>query len=402
MKDFVYHVPTRVIFGKNTQDQVGNLVKEFGGNKVLILSGSQSTAKSGLLAQVEKSLRDCSIAYCRKSGVMPNPRLSFVRQVLALIEEEKVDFILALGGGSVIDCAKAVAIGACYQGDVWDLFARKAVPQNILSLGVVLTLPAAGSETSKFSVITNDESSEGWLKRGLYYEKASPLFAILNPELTYTLPPYQTACGAVDIMMHTMERYFSPQTDTDLTDYLAEGVLKAVIKNAPVALLCPDDYQARSEIMWAGSVSHNDLTGLGRNADFATHQLEHELSGLYDVAHGAGLSALWGSWARYVMGSHIWRFVQFAVNIWHLEADYLNPQKTALQGIEKTEEFFSSLGMPITIKELMQQYNLPLPTQKELEEMTQKCTFFGKRSIGTFQVLNSDDILRIYQLALSR
>ncbi len=400
MEKFEFQSPTRIVFGRDTQKKVGAEVKNAGGKKALILYGGQSAVKSGLLAEVEASLKEAGVSFCSMGGVMPNPRLSFTRQAIKLICAEEVDFVLAVGGGSVIDCAKAAAAGACFDGDVWDFFERKAVPTETLPLGVVLTIPAAGSETSRSMVITNDEFAGGWLKRGLINQNIRASFAILNPELTYTLPPYQTACGVVDIMMHTMERFFSPENDTDLTDRIAEAILATLIKNGPIALANPTDYEARSEIMWAGSLSHNDLTGLGRSMDFATHQLEHELSGLHDVAHGAGLAAMWGAWARYVMPKAIWRFFKFAVDVWGCEADYLNPAKTALAGIEKTEGFFASLGMPKTLRELIASYNLPDLTPAQIEDMTKKCSFFGKRTIGSLVVLTEDDIRKIYQLAL--
>ncbi len=401
MERFEYQVPTRIIFGRDTEKETGAAVKEAGGNKVLVLYGGQSAVKSGVLARVEASLQEAGLPYVAKGGVKPNPRLSFTREVISLIRAEQVDFIVAVGGGSIVDCGKAAALGACYDGDVWDFFDKKAVPVKNLPIGVVLTIPAAGSETSRSMVITNDEYAGGWLKRGLLNQKSRPVFAIMNPELTYTLPAYQTACGVVDIMMHTIERYFGPQNDTELTDHLAEALLHTMIANGPIVLADPNNYAARSEIMWAGSLSHNDLTGLGRTMDFATHQLEHELSGLYDVAHGAGLAAIWGVWARYVMPGAVWRFVKYAVNVWGCEANYLEPEKTALAGIEKTEAFFASLGMPTTLRQLLHEAGKPDLSQAQIEDLAEKCTFFGGRKIGTLHPMGKDEIIKIYQLAMT-
>jgi len=401
MERFDYQIPTRIIFGKDTENKAGDAAKAVDASKVLVLYGRQSAVKSGLIGRVETSLRKAGIGFVTKGGVTPNPRLSFTREVISLIRAESVDLILAVGGGSVIDCGKIAGLGACYDGDVWDFFDKKAVPANTIPIAAILTIAAAGSETSKSMVLTNDEYPGGWLKRGTHCQNSRPVFAIMNPELTYSLPPYQTACGVVDIMMHTIERYFGPENDTDLTDRLAEAVLATIIKNGPIAIADPANYEARSEIMWAGSLSHNDLTGLGRNMDFATHQLEHELSGLHDVAHGAGLAAIWGSWARYVMPKAVWRFVKYAVNVWHCEADYLNPEKTALAGIKKTEAFFASLAMPVTLRQLLAANDAPPLTQEQIEDISEKCVFFGKRKIGTLQVLDKQDIINIYQLAMT-
>ncbi len=401
MEKFTYQVPTRIVFGRGCEEQVGEEIKAAGGSRVLVLSGGQSAVRSGLLARVETALTAAGLPFHSLGGVQPNPRLSFTRQVIALLRQENLDFILAVGGGSVIDCGKAAGLGACYPGDVWDFFEQKATSNRTLPLGVVLTIPAAGSETSKSMVITNDEYPGGWLKRGHHCQQSRPVFALLNPELTTTLPPYQTACGVVDIMLHTMERYFGPEMNTDLTDHLAEGLLRTMIRQGPRALNQPQNYEARSEIMWASGLSHNDLTGLGRTMDFATHQLEHELSGLFDVAHGAGLAAIWGAWARYVMPRAVWRFVKYAVNVWDCEADYQQPERTALAGIERTEAFFAALQMPTTLRQLLRQGNFPDLTDAQIDTLAEKCTFFGRRRIGSLQVLDGDDIKNIYRLAMT-
>lgn len=391
MNQFQYFTPTKVIFGKDTESQAGALVKEQGGSKVLVHYGKGSVKRSGLLDRVCASLEEAGISYVSLGGAVPNPRLSLVYEGIELCKKEGVDFILAVGGGSAIDSAKAISYGVKYDGDVWDLYAKKDVPKAALPVGVVLTLAATGSEMSNSSVITNED---GWLKRGLNHDLSRPRFAIMNPELTYTLPEYQTMSGCTDIMMHTMERYFSHEMDTDLTDYLAEGLLKAVMHAAKVLLKDPKNYDARAEVLWAGSLSHNGLTGCGRSGDWACHQLEHELGGMFDVVHGAGLAAVWGSWARYVYQSDVARFAKFAVNVMGVPYDYANPEKTALEGIEALEAFFRSIHMPVSIAEL----GVDL-TEEQIQELAYKCSFMEKRTIGGIQKLDRKDIEEIYRMA---
>ncbi|MCI8599547.1 MAG: iron-containing alcohol dehydrogenase [Lachnospiraceae bacterium] len=391
MNNFQYFTPTKVIFGKDTESQAGDLVKEQKGTKVLVHYGTGSVKRSGLLDRVYASLDKAGIPYVSLGGVVPNPRLSMVYKGIELCKKEDVDFILAVGGGSAIDSAKAIAYGLKYDGDVWDLYLKKEVPQDAMPLGVILTIAATGSEMSNSSVITNEE---GWLKRGLNHDISRPRFAIMNPELTYTLPEYQTMSGCTDIMMHTMERYFSHEMDTDLTDYLAEGLLKSVMHAAKVLLTKPEDYDARAEILWAGSLSHNGLTGCGRLGDWACHQLEHELGGMFDVAHGAGLAAVWGSWARYVYKSDVARFAKFAVNVMGIPYDYANPEKTALEGIEALENFFRSIHMPVCISELGVELN-----DDQIKELAHKCSFMDTRTIGGIQKLDKKDIAEIYRMA---
>lgn len=302
-----------------------------------------------------------------------------------------MDFLLAVGGGSVADSAKAIGFGLANQCDPWEIYQRETVPEACTPIGVILTIAAAGSEMSDSSVLTNED---GWLKRGFNSPLCRSRFSILNPELTFTLPPFQTACGCVDILMHTMERYFTIVENVELTDRLSEGLMKTVLRNTPIVLAKPDDYDARAEIMWAGSLSHNGLMSTGRTMDFATHQLEHELSGMFDVAHGAGLSALWGSWARYVLPTGVGRFAQFAVNVMGCPMDFLHPIKTALAGVEAMEAFYRSIGMPTRIKEL----GIEL-TPEQIQELAHKCSFFGKREIGNFQKLNEQDMMEIYRMA---
>ena len=392
MKDFNYYAPTRVVFGRESEARLPELVKQYGGTKVLIHYGGGSARRYGLLDKVEQMLNDAGIDFVELGGVVPNPLLSKVKEGIGLCCREGVDFILAVGGGSVIDSAKAIAYGVPYEGDVWDFWDGKAVPQACLPVGVMLTIPAAGSEMSSSCVITQDE---GMLKRGVNSDLCRCKFAIMNPERTYTLPPYQTAAGATDIMMHTMERYFSKYEDALLTDAIAEALLRTVKEAVPEVLKNPEDYRYRAAIMWASSLSHNDLTECGTEKDFACHKLEHELSGLFGVTHGAGLAAIWGSWARYVMDRHLNRFVQFAVNVMGVRNDFTDPRATALRGIEAIERFFDQIGMPTSIPGLIGRQ----ATEEEIETLVAKCSRGGKMNIGAMEVLNPADMTAIYRLA---
>ena len=384
MKDFSFYAPTRVVFGRESEEKLPQLIQQYGGGKVLVHYGGGSARRSGLLDKVEKMLSEAGVAYVELGGVVPNPLLSKVREGIELCRKEHVNFILAVGGGSVIDSSKAIGYGVGYPGDVWDFWDGKAVPQSCLPIGVVLTIPAAGSEMSSSAVITNDE---GMLKRGINSDLCRCKFAIMNPERTYTLPPYQTAAGATDIMMHTMERYFSKHEDAILTDAIAEALLRTVKDSAPVVLKEPENYTHRAAIMWASSLSHNDLTECGTEKDFASHRLEHELSGLFGVTHGAGLAAIWGSWARYVMDKHVARFEKYARNVMGVEG--------ALKGIEATESFFRSIGMPTNIPELIGRK----ATDEEIAVMAEKCSRWGTITIGAMEVLAQADMTAIYKLA---
>lgn len=392
MKDFNFYAPTRVVFGRESEDRLPELIKQYGGTKVLVHFGGGSARRYGLLDKVEQMLEQAGIAYVEFGGVVPNPLLSKVREGISLCRRESVDFILAVGGGSVIDSAKAIAYGVPYEGDVWDFWDGKAVPQSALPVGTMLTIPAAGSEMSSSCVITQDE---GMLKRGVNSDLCRCKFAIMNPERTYTLPKYQTAAGATDIMMHTMERYFSKYEDATLTDAIAEALLRTVKDAVFEVLRHPDDYRNRAAIMWASSLSHNDLTECGTEKDFACHKLEHELSGLFGVTHGAGLAAVWGSWARYVMDKHISRFVKFAVNVMGVTNDFADPRQTALRGIEATERFFQAIGMPTNIPALIGRQ----ATEEEIETLVTKCSRGGKISIGAMEVLQAADMVAIYNQA---
>lgn len=392
MKDFNFYAPTRVVFGRSGEEQVAQLIKQNGGTKVLLHYGGLSAARSGLLGKMQRQLSEASIQWVELGGVIPNPLLSKVQEGIDICKREEVDFILAIGGGSVIDSAKAIGYGAQYDGEVWDFWDGKAVPQSCLPIGVVLTIPAAGSEMSSSCVITKDD---GLLKRGVNSDLCRCRFAVMNPERTFTLPPYQTAAGATDIIMHTLERYFSKHVDMNLTDAIAEALMRTVMDSAAVVMREPDNYRHRAQIMWAGSLSHNDLTECGMEKDFATHKLEHELSAVYGVTHGAGLAALWASWARYVLPGHEARFAQYAVNVMHVTPDFGDLRETALEGIRRTEEFFRSIGMPVSISELLGR----TVSDAEIDMLAERCSRGGTIKVGAFQLLDMADMKAIYEMA---
>ncbi|MCR5148629.1 MAG: iron-containing alcohol dehydrogenase [Eubacterium sp.] len=392
MFDFKYFTPTKVIFGKDTEKQVADLIKEFGGTKVLIHYGGGSVVRSGLLKKVTDILEEAGINFVTLGGAVPNPHLSLVYEGIELCKREGVDFILAVGGGSAIDSAKAIGYGVANDGDVWDFYDYKRQATGCLPLGVILTMSATGSEMSSSSVITKEE---GLVKRGYSSDFGRPKFAIMNPVLTMTLPDYQTACGCTDIMMHTMERYFSNGGNMELTDALAEGLLRTVMKNAVILRDEPANYDARAEVMWAGSLSHNGLTGCGNDGgDWATHKLEHELGGLYDVAHGAGLAALWGTWARYVYKNCLPRFKKFALNVMGVEAVGTD-EEIAVRGIEAMEDFYRSINMPTNLRELGVD-----PTEEEYADMAHKCAAGVGGKMGSAKVLYEEDMLAIYKQSL--
>lgn len=388
MENFTFQSTTKIIFGKETECQVGTEVKKYS-NKILLHYGSGSIKKSGLYNRVVDSLFQAQVEFIELSGVQPNPRLSLVQKGIQLCRDHNIRFILAVGGGSVIDSAKAIAVGVPYTGNVWDFYDGSAIVQETLPLGVILTLPAAGSEASKSSVITNEN---GWFKKGLNSELIRPQFAILNPELSYTLPPYQTACGAADIMAHIMERYFTNVQNVDFTDRLCEAALQTIIKNAPLALDQPNDYAARAEIMWTSTIAHNDLLSTGRIGDWSSHMIEHELSGIYDVAHGAGLAVIFPAWMQHVYKHNIQRFAQFASRVWNVEYCFEAPERTALAGIKKLKSFFHEIGLPVTLEELGVQ-------DDRLHEMETKCTKNGTHTVGNFVPLCKEDVHDIFVLA---
>lgn len=394
MKNFTYYAPTRVMFGKGTEEKLGEVVSGYGFHKVLIHFGGGSVKRSGLLERLEKSLAAAGVEYVEFGGVQPNPKLSLARKAIQVCVQEQADLVLAVGGGSVIDSAKCVAAGAADPSvDPWEYLSRVKTVDKSLPVGVVLTIAASGSEMSSSCVITKEE---GGLKRSFNSDLSRPLFAIMNPELTYSVSKFQTGCGTVDIMMHTLERYFGTDGEAPLTDRLAEGLLKEVIEAGWIADREPENYEARAALMWAGSLSHNSLTGLGRDYFMTAHQIEHELSGMFDqVAHGAGLSVLFPAWCRYIYKYAIPRFCQYAVRVWNLDMNYEHPERTAMAGIQATEEYFRSLGMPTHMGEL----GIAL-TDAQIEELAEKATFFGTRIMPDYISIGKKEIIEILREAL--
>lgn len=387
MNNFKFYSPTYFEFGRETETKAGELVVRFGGKKVLLHYGGGSVVRSGLLARVKKSLEKAGVQYIELGGVVPNPRSGMVYEGIEICRKENVDFILAVGGGSTIDSAKAIAIGVPYEGDFWDFYQGKKI-EKALPVATVLTLAATGSEASNSSVITHEKEN---MKRGTNSDLIRPIFSILNPELTTTLLPYQTACGATDIFAHILERYFTNTKNVEVTDRMCESIMLTIINETPKALANPNDYDARANIMWAGMVAHNDICGVGREQDWATHQLEHELSGLYDVAHGAGLAVMFPAWMKYNMKHDVMRFAQFAVRVFGCQMDFQNPERTAKEGIAKFEQFLLSIGMPIRFKELGAKAE-DIPTLVEMLKM-------DTRSVGSFVKLTKKDAEAIYKLA---
>ena len=391
MLNFTHYTPTKVVFGKDTQQQTAMEIKKFGGSRVFVIYGGGSVVRSGLLDEVKKNLEDNGLEYQVKGGVEPNPRLSFAREAVQESIAFGTDFVLAVGGGSVIDTAKAVAHGTANPDiDIWKFWAREERLVKSLPVGVVLTISAAGSETSDSAVLTNTEIGR---KRGLSTDLNRPKFAIMNPELTYTLPKYQVGCGVVDIMMHTLDRYFTHTKGNQLTDEIAEALLRTVIAHGRTAIADSTDYEAMSEIMWCGSISHNGMTGLGAVTDFAPHQLGHELSAMFDVAHGASLSAIWGSWARYSYMEEPERFARYADKVWGIKEE--DPAVAALKGIEATEAYFVSLDMHVNFTTL----GIGVQDDAMLEKLADSCSYDRGRTIGSFRVCDRDDILEIYKMA---
>lgn len=389
---FEYFSPTRVIFGKETEKQTGKLIREYGGSRVLVLYGGKSAVRSGLLDLVKESLKEEELYFQELGGIVPNPHLDKVYEGIEIGKNEGIDFLLAVGGGSVIDTAKAIAYGLGEsEKDVWELYEHTRKARKCLPVASVLTIAAAGSETSRSSVITNEKTLE---KRAYDDNLARPKFAIMNPEFTKTLPDYQTESGCTDIMMHTMERYFTNGGNMEITDALAEGLLRTVMENAKILHTEPDNYDARAEIMWAGSLAHNDLTGCGNDGgDFMSHKLEHELGGMFDVTHGAGLAAIWPSWARYVYKYCLPRFVKYAKNVMGVTAGG-SDEETALLGIKAMEEFYHSIGMPVNLKELGIH-----PTEEQIREMAEGCLKASGSATGSAKKLDLQDMIRIYQMA---
>ncbi len=392
MHNFTYWSPTEVVFGKGTENEVASYVKKYGGSKVLLVYGGGSVVRSGLLDKVKGLLEQAGIEQEEFGGVQPNPTVEYAREGVQKAIDCGADFILAVGGGSAIDTAKGIAHGAANPDiDIWKFWAREEEVTKSLPVGVILTISAAGSETSASSVLTNRETGS---KRGLDNISFNfPKFAIMNPELTFTLPVYQVACGVTDIMMHTLDRYFTP-VDNELTDAIAEALLRTVIASGAVAVKDPHNYDAMSEVMWCGSVSHNGLTGLGGPGDFAPHQLGHELSAMYDIAHGASLSVVWGDWAEYVCDAKLERFVRYAKNVWNITEG--SNDEIARAGIRATVEYFQSIGVPTCFSEAAE---IGVQSDEALKDLTERCTYQGSRTIGSFKVLDGEDIYKIYQAA---
>ncbi|NLB81608.1 MAG: iron-containing alcohol dehydrogenase [Clostridiaceae bacterium] len=389
MLNFEFHTPTKIYFGVGVHKDIGEIIASYGFKKILLHYGMGSIKKSGLYDDITNSLKKQSIEFAELGGVQPNPKVSLVRQGAAICKKEKPDMILAVGGGSVIDSAKVIAISALTDIDAWDFSAKRQTPTDALPIGVVLTISASGSEMSTSAVITDEQQK---LKRGFNSQLNRPLFSVLNPELTYSVGRFQTGCGIVDIMMHTLERYFSKNKDNDLSDRISEALLKSVIKAGEVALNNPTDYQARATLMWAGSLSHNDLMGVGRDYFFSCHQMEHELSGMYDhVAHAAGLSVLFPAWAKYVYKHSPDIFCQYATRVWNIDMNFQEPLETALKGIITTENYFKAIGMPTRLNQL----NI---TDEKFEEMANKCTYLGKRTLPSYIPLGEKEIIEILKL----
>ncbi len=392
MQSFQYYIKTDVVFGEGSVSRAAELVKKHGGSRVLVVYGGGSAKRSGLLGRVFALLDEALIPYDSIGGVQPNPRVELAREGVKKAAAFRADLILAVGGGSVIDTAKAIAHGAANpETDIWEFWKRRAVLTRSTPVGVILTIPAAGSETSDSAVLTNEQEQE---KRGLNTDLNRPAFAILDPKLAMTLPTRQLSCGVTDILMHTLDRYFTPADDNELTDELAEALLRVVIRNGPKVVENENDLHAMSEIMWCGSVSHNGLTGLGAPREFTTHQLGHALSEKFDAIHGESLSAMWGSWARYVWETKPARFARFARNVW--DVDDVDADEAAMLGIEATENFFRSLHMPVSLGELK---GVGVQSEEGLQELALRCSYQKTRTIGSFRVLGYDEMLGIYRLA---
>lgn len=391
MNNFTFYSPTYFVFGKDEENSAGKYVKRFGGSRILIHYGGGSVVRSGLLDRVKDSLTAEGLSFVELGGVKPNPRSGLVYEGIELCREENVDFVLAVGGGSAIDSAKAIAAGTVYEGDFWDFYMGKPV-EKALPVATILTIAAAGSEGSPDSVITKEE---GMFKRGASGEAYRPVFSILNPALTQTLPAYQTACGITDIMAHLFERYFTNTRDVEVTDRVIEALLMTMIHEAPKVIANPDDYQARANIMWAGMMAHNNCCGVGRDQDWASHDIEHELSALYDCAHGAGLAVVFPAWMEYNMNHDVMRFAQVANRVWGCAMDFQHPEITAKAGILALRNFLKSIGMPQTMAELGGR-------EEDIPYMAHTAVYGNGRtgSLGGFVSLKEEDVANIYKLML--
>ena len=387
MQSFVFDNPTKVIFGKDAENNIALEINNFGAKRVFIVYGSKSVKESGLLEKVENILKKANIEYSLFGGVRANPTLSYAKEGVKKAIDFKADFILAIGGGSAIDTAKGVALGVANPNvDIWDFWSVKKEVEKSYPVGCILTISAAGSETSMGAVLTNEDTAE---KVGLNVIQNRPKFAIMNPCLTFTLPYYQIGCGIADIMMHTMDRYFGDSENNQTTDAIAEAILRTVIKNGLIAMKDKNNYEAMSELMWCGSLSHNNLTGLGANYDMIAHKFGHELSAKFDVAHGASLSVMWGSWAKYCYKDKKERFIQFAKNVWNIE------DETGLKGIERTIEYFREINMPTNFTEL----KIGIQSEKIINELTDRATKNGTLEFKRFRKLNREDVFNIFKMA---
>ena len=386
MENFIFKNETKIIFGKGTENTVGKEILKYG-KKVMFHYGGGSIKKSGLYEKIMKSLNESGLNVFELGGVKPNPVLGLVREGIKICRENDIDFILSAGGGSVIDSAKTIAMGVNYEGDIWDFFEGKANLESAIPTGVILTIPAAGSESSVVTVITNEE---GLIKRGFHSSMLLPKFAILNPELTFTLPVFQIACGAADILAHTFERYFTQSKNVDLTDRMCEGLMKSVIYNSKIAINDPGNYDAMAELMWAATIAHNGILGTGRIEDWASHKFGHELSALYGITHGASLAVMFPAWMKFVYKYNIERFAQFAVRVFNIDANFNDEERLALAGIKELENFFRDIGLPTTLKEL----NVP---SDNFELMAGKAVVRG--TIGNFIKINKEDAVKIFELA---
>lgn len=389
MNNFNFYSPTYFAFGKDKEKEAGELVKCFGGSRVLLHYGGGSVKKSGLLDRVTEALEASGVTYVQLGGVMPNPRSGLVYEGIELCKKEKVDFILAVGGGSTIDSAKAIALGTVYDGDFWDFYAGRAEAKAALPVGTILTIAAAGSEGSPDSVITHED---GMLKRGYGTDLIRPKFSVLNPALTQTLPAYQTACGATDIIAHVFERYYTNTTEVEVTDRLCEAVVLTMLKEVPRVIKNPDNYDARANIMWAGMVAHNNIVGVGREQDWNSHGIEHELSALYDCAHGAGLAVIMPAWMEYVAEHHdVMRMAQMATRIFGCEMDFANPKATALEGIRQFRQFLTDIGMPINFEQLGAK-------KEDIPALVDKFGI-GEGKTGGYVALDKAAVTEIYEIA---
>lgn len=388
MNNFSFYSPTEFVFGKGQENNCGALVKKYGGSRVLIHYGGGSAVRSGLLDRVKASLDAAGVTYVTLGGVKPNPRDTLIYEGIELCRKENVDFILSVGGGSCIDSSKGIALGVPYDGDFWDFYGTGKPVEKALPIGTVLTIAAAGSEGSGASVVTKEE---GKLKRDVGSDMLRPRFSVLNPELTQTLPPFQTACGATDIMAHVFERYFTNTPEVEITDRLCEAILITMVKETPRVIENPDNYEARANIMWAGTVAHNDIVGVGRGQDWNSHGIEHELSGLYDVAHGAGLAVIMPAWMEFVYKHNPMRFAQMATRVFGCQMNFENPEATAVEGIKRFRKFLHDIGMPINFDEL----------GAKAEDIPYLVKMFGlgDGKTGGFVSLSSDDVAAIYTIA---